>query len=268
MEVPITILIRDKTVLGILNIANRQLKKPIVVIMCYGFNGDRVEQHRMSVTMGRLFEENGINFCRFDFRNQGLSDGCFDNFIFTEKQEDITAIIDFMIACFRNDNLNIYLIGFSNGCKVAIDTICDDSRINGIILWNPILQELSTGRGEDAGDSRRLYRHPITGKPYKKFYSLRLNINLIRELNNDKSMTKLRNLDNDVLCILSKNDVSIKSFIEQSKELTKKKNLYIEYIDDTDHLFGSVTKVKEVINLTLQWILARAIIPQSEIEEI
>ena len=70
-------------------------------------------------------------------------------------------------------------------------------------------------------------------------------------------MTKLRELDKEILCILSKDDVSIKSFIDQAQELTKKANLNIEYIENTDHLFGSVTKVWEVINLTLKWILAQ-----------
>ena len=255
MEVPVSLLVKDKTLLGVINIPDHQRVKPVVVIMCYGFNGDRVEQHRMSVTMGRCFEKEGVNFCRFDFRNQGLSDGSFDDFLFSEKQDDIDEIINHIKACFRRDDILFYLIGFSNGCKVAIDVSYGKPNVSGIILWNPILQELADNKNGDAGDSRRLYKHPVTGKPYKKFYSLRLNTRLLRELNSDKSMSKLIELDKDVLCVLSRNDSSIERFIDQIETLTTKKHLSIEYIEHTDHLFGSVDKVEQVISITLEWIL-------------
>ena len=163
MEIPVSVFIKGKSLQGILNIPDRQKNKPVVVIMCYGFNGDRVEQHRMSVTMGRTFEKAGINFCRFDFRNQGLSEGSFDDFLLSEKQEDITEIIEYLKACFRSSDISFYLIGFSNGCKVAIDAMVENNDIDGIILWNPILQELAKN-SEDAGDSRRLYKSLTSGK--------------------------------------------------------------------------------------------------------
>ena len=257
MEIPVNILAGNKTLLGILNIPDHQHKRPIVVIMCYGFNGDRVEQHRMSVTMGRLFAQHGVNFCRFDFRNQGVSDGSFDDFVFSEKQEDINSIINYMQACFRRNDLLIYIIGFSNGCKVAIDVGCDNGNVNGIVLWNPILQELAE-KGEDAGDSRRLYRHPVTRKPYKKFYSLRLNTKLLYELNTDQSMTKLKTIDKPIFCILSRDDISVRPFCKEIEKLYNNADLDVEYIENTDHLFGSVEKVRYVINSTLKWILKKA----------
>ena len=254
MEVPVSITIKNRVLLGILNIPNHQYERPIVVIMCYGFNGDRVEQHRMSVTTARYFEERGVNFCRFDFRNQGLSEGCFDNFIFSEKCDDIDRIIEYLMACFRHEDIACYLIGFSNGCKVAIDALVSNDSITGVVLWNPILQELSE-KNNDAGDTRRLYKHPITGKPYKRFYSLRLNTNLLRELSEDLSMTKLKDTDKNVLCILSVDDPSIRRFGEEIITLENKNNIGVEYVDNTDHLFGSVEKVEYVICKTYNWII-------------
>lgn len=253
MEVPVSILVDSKVLQGIINIPDQQRKRPVVVIMCYGFNGDRVEQHRMSVTMGRTFALQGVNFCRFDFSNQGLSEGSFDEFIFSKKENDIHEIIEYMKACFRIRDIRFYIIGFSNGCKVAIDVMEKNPNIKGTILWNPILQELAE-KNSDAGDSRRLYKHPKTGKPYKKFYSLRLNTKLLRELSEDKSMTKLKNTEKDVLCVLSINDTSIRRFLEQMASLSHKDNIDVEYIENTDHLFGSVDKVMEVINKTYNWI--------------
>ena len=256
MEIPVSITIKNRKLLGILNVPNHQYERPIVAIMCYGFNGDRVEQHRMSVNMARYFEKRGVNFCRFDFRNQGLSDGSFDDFVFSEKHDDIDNIVDYMKACFRREDIGCYLIGFSNGCKVAIDTLVSNDNVAGTVLWNPILQELSE-KNNDAGDSRRLYKHPITGKPYKRFYSLRLNIRLLRELNEDLSMTELKQTDKNVLCILSIDDPSIKRFREEIVQLKGKGNISIEYVKDTDHLFGSVGKVEYVISKTYDWIINR-----------
>lgn len=258
MEVPVNLLVKNKSLLGVVNIPEHQYEKPIVVIMCYGFNGDRVEQHRLSVKLGRFLAENKVNFCRFDFRNQGLSDGCFDDFLFSEKQQDIDEIVKAIKTWFRRDDIFIYLIGFSNGCKVAIDVAYENTEVNGIILWNPILQELSVNKKDDAGDSRRLYKHPVTGKPYKRFHSLRLNTELLRELNSDRSMSKFKELNKGILCILSKDDRSIHMFIEEVTQLDKKKQMTVRYIENTDHLFGSVESVKHVMDITLEWIIKKA----------
>ena len=254
MEIPVNILVRGKNLLGVLNIAEHQLNDPILVVMCYGFNGDRVEQHRMSVTMGRVFAENRLNFCRIDFRNQGLSEGTFDDFLFSEKIEDINEIIAVLKACFRNENLKVFLIGFSNGCKVAIDALQKNSDIYGAVLWNPILQEL-INKQENAGESRRLQRHPKTGKFYKSRYSLRLNIGLLYEMNADKSLEELINTRKNVLCILSKDDSTIQEFVHEIEKYQENDNVYVQYIYNSDHLFGSVDDVNQVISSTLNWIL-------------
>lgn len=259
MEVPVNLLVRGKVLTGILNIPDKQPEIPVVVIMCYGFNGDRVEQHRMSVKIGRQAQEIGITFVRFDFRNQGLSEGSFDNFLFSEKEEDINEIIEFIKACFRRDDIRFFLIGFSNGCKVTIDTIFNNSEaIAGIVLWNPILQEL-TDEHNDAGDSRRLYKHPITEKPYKKFYSLRLNLKLLHELNQDSSMTRLKTIKKPILLVLSRDDVSISNFTEVFEESADlQKIAEILYIENTDHLFGDTYSENRVIAKTLEWVCQQA----------
>ena len=258
MEIPVSLLVRGKTLAGILNIPDQQLETPVVVIMCYGFNGDRVEQHRMSVKMGRQAQKMGITFVRFDFRNQGLSDGSFDDFLFSEKEEDLYEIIEFVKACFRRDDVRFFLIGFSNGCKVAIDALYNNKDITGIALWNPILQELAQ-KNEDAGDSRRLYRHPVTGKPYKRFYSLRLNLKLLYELNRDTSMTRLKTIKKPILLVLSKEDASISNFrkaLEKTPSLIKTADTL--YVEDTDHLFGDTYSENHVIVQTLEWVCQQA----------
>ena len=68
-------------------------------------------------------------------------------------------------------------------------------------------------------------------------------------------MTELKNTDKDVLCILSIDDPSIKKFREEVMKLRKRDNISIEHVEETDHLFGSVDKVHDVINKTYDWII-------------
>lgn len=46
MRIPFQINSGGKDVLGVMHIPNRQNDIPVVIIMCYGLNGNRTEQHR------------------------------------------------------------------------------------------------------------------------------------------------------------------------------------------------------------------------------
>lgn len=255
MEVPVSISIKNKSLYGLLNIPAIQPKTPIVLLMCYGFNGDRVEQHRMSVHLGRMSEQQGVTFARFDFRNQGVSDGCFDDFLFSEKHEDIRKIIEFIQCCYYCNPIKVYLVGFSNGCKVAIDACYEYEEVNGIVIWNPILHEITSEAKESSVENKRLYKHPETGQPYKKFSSLRLNMKLLYQINEDKSMSRLRDLKKPVLCVLSEDDDQIAAVRHEIYNIKQKDSLSITTIKGTDHLFSDLYSSKFVMDTTLKWIL-------------
>ena len=258
MEIPVSISIKNKTLYGIINVPHVQPTVPVLVLMCYGFNGDRVEQHRMSVTMGRLSEQYGITFARFDYRNQGLSDGCFDDFTFAEKIYDVKKIIEFIQCCYYCKPMKIFLVGFSNGCKVAIDACYEYDIITGIAIWNPILHEITSVAKISSDENKRLYKHPVTGRPYKKFASLRLNLNLLYEIRKDNSMTKLRELSTPVFCVLSEDDEQIDDIRHHIHEMMPSNTLTIRNVKGTDHLFSDLHSCRYVIELTLKWIIQQS----------
>ena len=105
MRIPIQFKSNEDLILGIFHVANHQLDIPIVLVMCYGMNGNRVIQHRMAVKLGESLEKKGVNLVRFDYRNVGVSDGSFEKTSIKERIDDILNVCKYVKACFYDKNL-------------------------------------------------------------------------------------------------------------------------------------------------------------------
>ena len=138
MRVPFQINSINKSLLGIFHISENQCAKRIVLVMCYGLNGNRVEQHRMSVKFGEECEKKGVNLVRFDYTDVGVSEGCFEESRLSDRVQNVIDVILYVKGCF-NEAIDIYLIGFSDGAKIAANSMEQMPECKGVILWNPII---------------------------------------------------------------------------------------------------------------------------------
>ena len=191
MRVPIQINSMNKTLLGVFHIPNTQCKRIKVIIMCYGLNGNRVEQHRMCVKFGEVCEKNNINLVRFDYTDVGVSEGDFGYSTLSNRVTNVIDVVDYVRGCF-NQEIDIYLVGFSDGAKIAANSFLELKCCKGIILWNPII---NIGTGQIKNENRMNNRLKIdrsTKKPYKPLFGLKLNLQMIRELMKDKSMELMK----------------------------------------------------------------------------
>src|SRR5690554_656776 len=194
MRIPFQINSDGNELLGILHIANRQQEIPVVIITCYGLNGTRVEQHRMSVKFGEMCEGNAINLIRFDYTNVGVSEGDFFFTTISERIRNIVDVYSFIKGCF-NCEISVFLIGFSDGAKIAIQAKEYIEDFEGLICWNPIInvpQVLETSSAETT-IKEKLKIHKKYRKPYKQLFGVALNTNIIKEIETDISVDKLDN---------------------------------------------------------------------------
>lgn len=253
MRVPFQINSNGNELIGILHIPDNQQKIPIVLIMCYGLNGNRSEQHRMSVKLGELCEKNAINLVRFDYADTGMGEG---NFFFTDISRRVRNVVDicnFVSGCFGG-NLFVYLAGFSDGAKTVINAKEYMDNLQGIILWNPIIniQQESPKEKEISNVPEKMKFHKKYKKPYKQLFGLCMNPTLVSELKYDKSVDKL-NDHSHKLFVFGEED----RFTKEIRAFIEKRQFYnssIHIIKAAGHLFGNTMMENQVNEITVKWI--------------
>ena len=254
MRIPFQINSGGKDVLGVLHISNRQNDIPIVIIMCYGLNGNRVEQHRMSVKLGEMCEDNAINLVRFDYANVGVSEGDFFFSGISERTKNVIDICNFVRGCF-NTKISVYLIGFSDGAKVSVQAIEYIKDFSGLICWNPIIKVPYTFESANttSATADKLKFHKKYKKPYKPLFGVCLNTDLIKEIESDNSVKKLDNKSKKLFIFGERDRFTkhIKAFIE-TKNLI---NANIVLIMGAGNLFKSTAYEQQVNEKTIKWIL-------------
>ena len=251
MRMPFQINSNGKDLLGIVHIANKQLDIPVIIIMCYGLNGNRCEQHRMSVKLGEMCEKHAINVVRFDYSDVGISEGDFFSSKLSDRIQNVIDIYNFIKGCFDN-RLSVFLVGFSDGAKIAIKSKQYISDFKGLICWNPIIRVPIDANAKNNVSKIKLKLHKKYKKPYKQLFGVCLNMDIINELDRDNSIDVLD--DNfDKLFVFGERDgftYHIRQYIEG--HLFQK--LQIIIISDSGHLFGSTLWEKQVIECSVKWI--------------
>ena len=256
MRIPIEFDNKGKLILGIFHVANYQLNVPLVLIMCYGLNGHRVVQHRMAVKFGERLEENGVNLVRFDYRNVGVSEGNFEKSNIQERVEDIISVCKYVKACFYNKKIRIVLVGFSDGARNVLK-VTEKVSIDGIVLWNPILNILDEKKSVINLNSKKLSLHPLYKVPIKKLLGVGMSLEMIRQIEAENVINVFEKYDKDILLIFGDNDELSKDVREYLiyKDLINRSNMKYVTINNADHLFNKSEYVEQVFKVTIDWLL-------------
>jgi alpha/beta superfamily hydrolase len=253
MRVPFQINSLNKALLGIFHIPDKQSEKIKVIIMCYGLNGNRVEQHRMSVKFAEACEENHICLVRFDYTDAGISEGDFSDTLISNRVKNVEDVVDYVRGCF-NKCIEIFLVGFSDGAKVAVNSLTQIGECQGIILWNPIVNIDVKSMTNKSKTDNHLKLDNATKKPYKPLFGLKLNLQMIRELMNDQTKELLKNSYRK-LFIFGEKDVytaEINKYFRSNKDLYPNSE-FVE-IKNSGHLFSDKKYEEEVIRKTIKFV--------------
>ena len=107
MQIPIQIEVERTPVLGMLHIPENQAPGSPMILMCYGLNGNRVDNNRISVSLGVHAEKTGVILSRFDYRGLGISGGEFQQISLDTKMQDSIEMAQFLDACMNLSLIHI-----------------------------------------------------------------------------------------------------------------------------------------------------------------
>lgn len=258
MEIPVQVGVHEKIVFGIIHIADQQSQIPRVLIMCYGMNGNRVEQHRMSVKLSREASKKNINVMRFDYYNQGISPGTFVKSTIAGKLDDLYHVIKEIKGYFNNKKVEIYLIGFSDGARIAVECAKNCEDVTGVVLWNPIIRTPFV-KEVNANPNKEIEKFQIdkeTKIVYKQLLGVKMSTKLVSELKNDSTYENLLNRSFPILYIFGSKDrftVDLQKCIHQIG-IFKEDIDFIHIVEGSAHIFANIAYEQEVIDTTIGWI--------------
>lgn len=255
MQIPVQVDVKGRSIMGVFHIPHKFAKGTPVIVMCYGFNGNRVEQHRMSVYAAKRAAQQGVAFMRIDYRGLGNSEGEFWESSISSKVEDITKVIDFIQGCFQSKENSLFLLGFSDGIKIASEVLSLREHVCGIAMWSPIF--FSNPVFFKSRTRPKLVREPGSKEMVCPFYGLWVGVDHLRELAQTKAFDNFCQFEGPKLCIYGENDFSVAQTRKAFEEarLLHDQDLKIVTIPGAKHLFGRTEWTREVIDVTINWVL-------------
>lgn len=125
--------------------------KKLLIIACYGFNGERSECHRMTIKFAKRLQQLDVAVLRFDYLGLGISDGEFHQATLSSKVDNLIAVLHIVIEKMINVD-NIALLGFSDGAVVALQALHHfkaNAKLNGLLLWSPYVLAYEPKAGQE-----------------------------------------------------------------------------------------------------------------------
>lgn len=257
MRVPFDVDSKGFCIRGILHIPDITTFIKKVVVVCYGFNGNRVEEHRMMIKLGELLEKNGIIMVRLDYQGQGLSSGQMYDVSFDGRVESVLSVINYVKGCFNgNKTIDYYIIGFSDGARVAT-RVCHKEIIKAIILWNPIFSMKSSpymASQKSKSDENGTMINMHTKKLNYQLYGIPISPKYLSSITKSSDYESYLDIKPSCkkLCIWGSDDRYTKDIREK---LCKIKNVQSYVIRGAQHLFNNKEYEMKVLQITLKYLL-------------
>lgn len=252
MQVPFQIESSCKTLLGMLHIPDRIPEPCDVVIMCYGMNGNRVDNNRISRDFGVACENNEIIFCRFDYAGLGVSDGEFYEIDILTKVKDCVEVINFVKGCIGNKAIKITLIGFSDGIRLIANLLPQIS-VDKLIIWSPLFY--TDKEYVDSRIGKKMIRELTTGTVVFPFKGIFINAKHLRQqMSLQNEIEIIKPYLSSSLIIFGDNDPAvIKIFKELSTQhFGELEN--VKYIEGADHLYSRNEWKNELFELSINYL--------------
>lgn len=242
---------------GILHLPDKISTPCPLVIYCPGKNAERSEVHRLSVKLGRQLSRSKIALLRFDYYGLGLSDGFYHEMTTSTKVSNVIKFYNFARNLPEIDSRNIFLLGFSDGARIAL-MAANQLKLDRLILWSPTFYEFSG----NIPNSKipKFQRHPtIKDILVMPWLGLWMSIDYYKDLKKIRIVEEINEYKGKSLIIYGDNDLLVQeefTFLETNKTRL--------YINDTNnkvipiprggHLFCSTSLEHKVIVETEKWI--------------
>jgi alpha/beta superfamily hydrolase len=225
-----------------------------LILLNYGLNGDRVDNHRLSILLARRANAAGVSVLRFDYSGAGVSSGEFHDTSIGTKVADTMAMIDFVKGCFQDEPLRLFLLGYSDGIRVVHHVVRRRRDIDAVAAWNPIIRSMTqTFR---SSTRNRMAIEPTTKKLVLPLFGVYLGVDYLREANEHLDLAEI--LDNDIpkLFVFGTGDAHTLGFQQELRSLRRERSDFdLLEIEGANHLFNRVAWSEELVAKTVDWLL-------------
>lgn len=251
MLIPIQIRNRTQHLMAMLHIPLcRKTGDPLLVIN-YGLNGDRVDNHRMAVDFANEAAAQGITVLRFDYAGCGLSSGEFWETSLQTKASDTHAVIDFAKNCFEEEDVPVILLGYSDGIRVIHKIIQERKDILAFCAWNPIIRSMSG----TFKSKKKMTLEPTTKKLAIPLFGVYMGMDYLKEANEDLALDDLLSNPQPKLFAFGSGDNYTLQVQEEIKKASGQRTDFdLVEIADANHLFNRETWCRELTEKTLSWL--------------
>lgn len=228
-----------------------------VIVFCPGKNGERSEVHRLAVGFARILANAGFAMLRFDYYGSGLSDGWFYEMTPLTRVSNVKAIIKFVREHPAIDGNQVVLLGFSDGARVVMGAV-SEMNIKKVILWSPVFFE-------PPGMLDNTKKLKFTRCPHDPnvlvtpWAGLWLGINFYKDLRNMAIDQLLVSYNGESLIVYDDDDLLVEAERELLQQIDcclfkESSRNQVAIIPQGGHLFCSIEKATELLNVTLSWL--------------
>jgi hypothetical protein len=253
MQIPIQVDQHGQSLLGMLHIPSRRAKGSPVVMINYGLNGDRVDNHRLALSFAEKANQAGITVIRFDYLGCGLSSGEFHDTSIVSKTADTLRMIEFIKGCFQGEAYKLILLGYSDGIRVIHNILKNGVNIYAIVAWNPIVRSMT--QTFKAAKNKKPTIEPTTKKLVFPLFGLYMGIDYLKQANEHISIDTLLNKNLPKLFIFGSEDSHTREFrLEMQASQHQYPDLHLLEVAGANHLFNKTEWSEHLIDHTVDWV--------------
>ncbi|NOZ20673.1 MAG: alpha/beta fold hydrolase [Planctomycetes bacterium] len=252
MQSPMMFRNKGQLISGMLHVPGRARARVPAVLLCHGFTGQKIETHRLFVTLSRALEGRGVASLRFDFRGSGESEGAFNEMTVSGEISDAHAAFAKLIAHSKIDPGRIGVLGLSLGGCVAACLAGQEKRIASLALWSTVADpaELLTHKlsPQEKGILRRKGYLDRAGMPVGRAF--------FRGLPSIHPLEEVAKSDCPILIVHGTEDKAVPlGHAERYYEVVKPRSARVQkyILKGADHVFSTVKWTNRVVKRTAEW---------------
>ncbi|MEW6359386.1 MAG: alpha/beta fold hydrolase [Planctomycetota bacterium] len=252
MQSPILFRNEGQIISGMFHLPDRARGRTPAVLLCHGFTGQKIETHRLFVTLSRAMEEQGVASLRFDFRGSGESEGDFDEMTVSGEIADAQVAFAKLASHQKIDPERVGVLGLSLGGCVAACLAGRERRIASLALWSAVAEPAELLTDKLSPQERRILRQKgfldRAGMPVGKTF--------FKELPRIHPLEEIAKSDCPVLIVHGTEDRSVPlAHAERYYAIVKSRPALVRkrILKGADHVFSSVKWTNQVVALTADW---------------
>lgn len=156
--------VEGEWVSGVLSGAmSSKVRRNTLVIFEHGLGCDRVAEFRAWYMTSKELSQNGFWCYRYDHRGSGMSDGLFEDSLYSKYVEDCKEAISSIEESEKVKFDNILIVSWSSGARISWLIAKKVERLTGLVMWSPVISEVdATSRVKLFRNSRRKFVFPIS----------------------------------------------------------------------------------------------------------